>query len=69
MIEYWKMSNLSLIDYANSPSIVITSISSAEQYWDCLGLYRWDDEKNCYKQVDKYFNYQLMDGHLTWKAT
>ena len=54
------MSNLSLMDHADSPSIVITSISSAEQYWDCLGLYRWEDEKNCYKQVDKMKNERFL---------
>ena len=60
------MSNLSLMDHADSPPIVITSISSAEQYWHCLGLYRWDDEKNCYKQVDKVkserFLYRARNG-------
>ena len=51
---------------ATYPSVVITSLSSAEQYWFCLGLYRWDDEKNCYHQVDNYtserFLYRVKNG-------
>ena len=43
-----------MMDHTTRSSVVITSISSAEQYWHCLGLYRWDDEKNCYKQVSNY---------------
>ena len=33
------------------PALVITSEGYENDYWSCLGLYRWDDEKNCYKQV------------------
>ena len=54
------------MDHANSPSMVITSISSAEQHWFCFGLYRWDNEKNCYKQVDSVrserFLYRARNG-------
>ena len=38
-------------DIGNHPPLVISSSKSTSNYWHCLGLYRWDEGKNCYKQV------------------